>query len=218
MAVKRIRFTIFVLLLTLSTSGLFALKLSLGFSGALYMDREEIDSSSGEDIWSHFAEGEGVYYGVNAELLFKKLALGLYTYFSFYNWDYYDVLSSDDYSYDMIDVDVNLSLSYHIFGTTAFLDPFFEGGFGTMTASIDSYERDGSSYDLNEPFTFLAREYCFLGLGLGVNFGGIGFYTKFQYHGSIGPVEFDSDKYGSFTTSDFPFKEAKVIIGGKIIL
>jgi hypothetical protein len=210
---------VFLLLLTLAATSAFAVNFSLGASGALYMTSEEFDKSDGGDIWDQFENGENVYYGVNAELLFDKVGLGLYTYFSFYEW--YDPILIEQ-GYEMMDVDINLSLSYHFFGATAFLDPFVEAGFGSITRNVTAYD-DGlgsGMVELDEPFPFLGTEYWFAGFGLGVNLGGLGGFAKVQYHHPTGNVEVetkDGDNNYTYTTEDFPLNDLKVVLGLKII-
>lgn len=206
-----------LLLVTVAATGAFALNLSLGVSGALYMSSEEFDDSDRHDIWAQFEEGENVYYGVNAEILFDKVGLGLYTYFSFYEW--YDYVWN--YGYEMMDVDVNLSLSYHFFGATAFLDPFVESGLGSITRNVTAYDDGlgGGMVELEEPFPFLGTNYWFAGLGLGINIGDLGVFAKVQYHHPTGPVEVDDDDGDyTYTTDDFPLNDLKVVLGGKLIL
>jgi hypothetical protein len=209
------RLTILLLLLTFAASGAFALNLSLGISGSLYMSQEELDNSSRHDIWAQFENGEGIYYGLNGELLFNKWAIGLYTYFSFYEWEDSGVLT-----FDMMDADINFSLSNHFFGTKSFIDPFVEAGFGAITRSITAFTPfGGEKEELDEPFTYLGTEYWFLGVGLGINIGSVGVFTKLQYHDAIGPVTVeDNEQWGTYTTDDFPLKKYKVVLGGKIIL
>ncbi len=205
---------ILLLLLTFAATGAFAVDFSLGASGALYMSSEEFDDSDRHDIWAQFEKGENVYYGVNAELLFDNVGLGLYTYFSFYEW--YDPFWGD--GYEMMDTDINLSLSYHFFGATAFLDPFVEAGFGQITRSVTAYDDGSGMEELEEPFPFLGTEYWFAGFGLGVNLGGLGGFAKVQYHHPTGNVEVDNDEGGyNYTTDDFPLNDLKVVMGLKII-
>ena len=196
---------ILTLLLAVTATGAFAFNFTLGASGALYMSSEEFQSSEAESILDRFDSGEGIYYGLNAELLFRKWGLGLYSYFSFYQYDEMATL-------DMMDVDVNLSLSYHLFRTTSFLDPFVEGGFGAITRDITA--AGGTQFE--EPITYQGTNYVFAGAGLGVNIGFIGAYAKLQYHMPTGNVEIDDAEY-SYVADAYPLNDLKFILGGKLI-
>jgi len=196
---------ILAVLLALTATGAFAFNFTLGASGALYMSSEEFQSSEAGGIMDQFEDGEGVYYGLNAELLFRKWGLGLYSYFSFYEFDEYG-------TFDMMDVDINLSLSYHLFKTTSFIDPFIEGGFGRITKDITSMNGE----QLPEPITYQGTNYVFAGAGLGVNIGFIGAYAKLQYHMPTSNVEIEDGDY-TVVVDAYPLNDLKFILGAKLI-
>lgn len=223
------KITILLLMGLIAASGLFAGGLSIGASGALYMSEESFDSSSGDDIWAQFEEGEGVYYGVNFELLFNKVGLGLYTYFSFYEDYYYEFNSMtsnyDEWMYEMMDLDLSLGLSYHFFGTTFLLDPFIEGGVGLISKNIDTAWVDNGTGSVQvygtteeeEPIMIQGTEYWYAGAGLGINLGGLGAFVKVQYHQPMGAPEVEVSEDISYIPEEFPLNDLKVILGGKII-
>src|SRR6056297_934188 len=137
------RTVILLLLLTVVVSGVCAVDFSLGFSGALYMSDEQFDSASGRSILDRFEDGEGIFYGVNGEILFDQWALGLYTYFSFYEFEYTYANGSESGRFEMMDVDVNLSFSYHFFKARAVLDPFAEFGAGVISSNVNAAYQEG---------------------------------------------------------------------------
>ena len=196
---------IMAVLIAVTAAGAFAMDFTLGASGALYMSTDELQSSEAEGIMDQFENGEGVYYGLNAELLFRKFGLGLYSYFSFYEVDEF-------HTQDMMDVDVNFSLSYHLFKTTSFIDPFVEGGFGAITRDLTAL----GGYQLDEPITYQGTKYVFAGAGLGVNIGFIGAFAKLQYHVPTGNVEFDDEGY-TYVADAYPLNDLKLILGAKLI-
>lgn len=208
------------LLALVATSGAFAVNLTLGASGALYMSSEKFDSSSGEDIWDEFEKGDGIYYGVNAELLFDKWALGLYTYFSFYEYDWYSGGAWG--TNEMADVDVSLGFSYHLLGTTFILDPFVEAGFGQISKNLTSSSYGGDTeYEDDDWLMIQGTNYWYAGFGLGLNLGELGGFVKVQYHADVGEPEIEKEtEWGEITYSPEPFDldDLKVILGLKIIL
>jgi hypothetical protein len=222
------KITILLLMSLIAASSAFALNLSFGASGALYMGEEEFNASDRHEIWARFERGEGIYYGVNAELLFDKVGLGLYTYFSFYEDYYYDTDMSE-IMYEMMDADISLGLSYHFFGTTFFLDPFLEGGLGLISKNInagwydDDYTDDTEATQFygaeeEEPIMIQGTNYWYVGAGLGINLGGLGLFAKVQYHSEVGQPEIETDELGEYTPARFDLDDLKVILGGKIIL
>jgi len=216
---------ILVLLLTVVVSGVCAVDFSLGFSGALYMSDEQFDSASGRSILDRFEDGEGIFYGVNGEILFDQWALGLYTYFSFYEFEYTFNSGSNTGRFEMMDVDVNLSLSYHFFKARSVLDPFAEFGAGVISSNVNAVYEDGTQiygpdFD-DDPFMILGTEYVFAGLGLGLNLGDLGLFSKVQYHTPVGTPEGEIESGGSKTSyevDEFPLNDLKVILGLKLFL
>src|SRR6056297_2096491 len=220
------RTVILLLLLTVVVSGVCAVDFSLGFSGALYMSDEQFDSASGRSILDRFEDGEGIFYGVNGEILFDQCALRLYTYFSFYEFEYTLNSGSNTGRFEMMDVDVNYSLSYHFFKARSVLDPFAEFGAGVISSNVNAVYEDGTQiygpdFD-DDPFMILGTEYVFAGLGLGLNLGDLGLFSKLQYHTPVGTPEGEIDnKDGTVTNyevDEFPLNDLKVILGLKLFL
>lgn len=209
-----------ILLIGMAAVGAFALDISIGASGALYMSEEAFDAASSREIWAGFEQGEGVFAGVNLELLFSKWGLGLYTYFSFYE-DYHDETLSTTWTYEMMDSDVSLGLSYHIFGSTFFLDPFLEGGFGLISKNINAAYVGGEQFygdvEDQEPIMIQGTEYWYAGAGLGINVGSLGAFLKVQYHAPIGAPEVETTENSFYIPDEFPLDDLKVILGGKLI-
>jgi len=163
----------------LVVTGAFA-ELTLGISGAQYYQEDANGNlPSLQQAWKDFQEGNGVYYGGFAEILGRHWGLGLA-----FNYDpeagsyeYYDGLYANFMSYD-----VNLYLSYHLFGGAAFLDPFVEAGFG-ITA-FDYQNKDELNNDplvapyIDDDDPLYASAYTTVGLGLGLNLKPIGVFFK----------------------------------------
>lgn len=166
----------------LVATGAFA-ELTLGISGVQYYQEDENGNlPSLQEAWKDFQEGTGVYYGGFAEILGRHWGLGLA-----FNYDPLqdgiDPITGAPNPYgDFMSYDVNLNLSYHLFGATAFLDPFVEVGFG-MTA-FDYQNKDELNNDyLIAPFIddddpLYASAYTTVGLGLGLNLKPIGVFFK----------------------------------------
>ncbi|WP_304225590.1 hypothetical protein [Gracilinema caldarium] len=163
----------------LVATGAFA-ELSLGISGAQYYQEDANGNlPSLQQAWKDFQDGTGVYYGGFAEILGRHWGLG----FAF-NYD----PEAGSYEYNtgqyakFMSYDVNLNLSYHIFGATAFLDPFVEVGFG-MTA-FDYLNKDELNNDyliapyIDDDDPLFASSYATVGLGLGLNLKPIGVFFK----------------------------------------
>ena len=68
----------------------------------------------------------------------------------------------------------------------------------------------------------LGTEYVFAGLGLGLNLGDLGLFSKLQYHTPVGTPEGEIDnKDGTVTNyevDEFPLNDLKVILGLKLFL
>ncbi|MBL8966416.1 MAG: hypothetical protein JNG85_05350 [Spirochaetaceae bacterium] len=170
-------FAVFLLVAVIGT-GAFA-QITLGVSGALHMDSQ----LSASQIQDRFAKGEGIFYGPFVEVIFGNLGLGLNANLSFYTGA--GSLAPYGASIDgiqMLDYDVDLYLSYHLFGGRAFLDPFAELGFGVMATTFAS-ETDQAIIPWDGPL--LASSYWYGALGLGINLGGIGIFGKFAYNNAI---------------------------------
>jgi hypothetical protein len=186
----------------LVVTGAFA-ELTLGVSGAQYYQEDANGNlPSLQDAWKDFQEGNGVYYGGFAEILGRHWGLGLA-----FNYDpeagsyeYYDGLYANFMSYD-----VNLYLSYHLFGGAAFLDPFVEAGFG-ITA-FDYQNKDELNNDplvapyIDDDDPLYASAYTTVGLGLGLNLKPIGVFFKANWcKEGKSPVKgtYDSDYYDPY--------------------
>uniref|UniRef100_A0A7C3EAQ0 Outer membrane protein beta-barrel domain-containing protein n=1 Tax=Gracilinema caldarium TaxID=215591 RepID=A0A7C3EAQ0_9SPIR len=163
----------------LVATGAFA-ELSLGISGVQYYQEDENGNlPSLQQAWKDFQDGTGVYYGGFGEILGKHWGLGLA-----FN---YDPEAGSSYVYNNVyakfmSYDVNLYLSYHLFGGAAFLDPFVEAGFG-MTA-FDYLNKDELNSDsilapyVDDDDPLFASAYTTVGIGLGLNLKPIGVFFK----------------------------------------
>lgn len=183
----------------LVVTGAFA-ELTLGISGAQYYQEDENGNlPSLQQAWKDFQDGTGVYYGGFAEILGRHWGLGLA-----FNYDpeagsfeYNEAQFAKFMSYD-----VNLYLSYHLFGGAAFLDPFVEAGFG-ITA-FDYLNKDTLNNDpyiapyIDDDDPLMASAYTTVGLGLGLNLKPIGVFFKANWcKEGKSPVKgtYDSDYY-----------------------
>ncbi len=201
------RLIILVLLITFVASGAFGLNLTLGLNGALYMDDGEYQSW--DERFDAFKEGEGIYYGLLLELLGENVGLGFNYYASIYD-SYFGV--------EMIDMDVNLHLSYHLLGSTFFLDPFGEIGVGYIA-------KDYNDEELRTDIPITAMNYWHTGLGLGVNLGGLGVFGKFIYHFEMGAPTVEETVYNKdgtpvtyeYPLSEYALKPYKFVLGAKLI-
>ena len=158
----------------LVATGAFA-ELSLGISGVQYYQEDANGNlPSLQQAFKDFQEGNGVYYGGFAEILGKHWGLGLA-----FNYD--PDAGVNDYA-KFMSYDVNLYLSYHLFGGAAFLDPFVEAGFGlTAFDYFNKEELNSNPYiapyvDDDDPL--FASAYTTVGLGLGMNLKPIGIFFK----------------------------------------
>lgn len=219
---KSIKSTIVVMMLIFLLGGAAsALDFTLGTSGALYMSEEKFSDTDGQSILEHFRYGEGIFYGINGEVLFDKWSVGLYSYFSFY---LNEIWQDGTYlaGYDMMDADFDFSMGYHIFGAKAFLDPFVEGGIGVITKNINSaYDDAGTKVYDGPPFTVQGTTYWHGGVGVGLNLGTFGFFSKLQYHAPFGTpeAEYESDFVDTVShdkPKEYPLDEVKFILGLKM--
>jgi len=151
------KFLIAVVLAAVIGSGAFA-QLMIGVSGALYMDTTD------ETLSQTVAQFKtNAWYGAFVEIAGKHLGLG----FKFNTSAPYTdpVTTNTSQSYDLA-----LYFSYHLFGARAFLDPMLDIGGGALV------QKNDNSSNLNTG-TF----YWYPGIGLGVNLGPIGVFTKFAF-------------------------------------
>ncbi|MGC9313976.1 MAG: hypothetical protein ACP5IA_14915 [Sediminispirochaetaceae bacterium] len=201
---------ILVVLITFAASGAFALNLSLGLNGALYMDDNEY--TTWEEKTDAFKEGEGVYYGLMVELLGDQVGL---------IGNYYASVYDSSFGYEMIDMDLNLGLTYHLLGTTAFFDPFGEIGLGYIFKDY----ADEDMQDVNGDAPLSGMNYWYAGVGAGINLGSIGVFTKFHYHFKLGAPTAEETFYDidgnpisvEYSVEEFALKSYKFVLGAKII-
>lgn len=201
------KLTVVFILLIFTVSGSYALNLSLGINGALYMGEGEYETWN--ERFGAFQDGEGIYYGLMAELLGENVGLGFNYFASFYE---------SSFGVEMMDTDVNLNLSYHLLGATTFLDPFGEIGIGMIAKDYADSEFRGDN-----PLT--ATGYWDAGLGLGINLGNIGIFGKYIYHFSMGAPTVEEevvDDNGdpvtvSYDLEEYALKPYKFVLGAKII-
>lgn len=202
-------FAVFLMAAVLG-SGAFA-QVFVGVSGALHMD----EKLSAADISERFQKGDGIFYGPFAEISFGNLGLGLSVNLSFYerSVEYTDaLLITHVFTYNLMDYDVTGYVSYHLFGSTALLDPFGELGFGMMATDLAST----ADKELYNPFVdspFMASNYWYAALGLGINLGGIGIFGKFSFNYPVfEPVEATyKDGFGGGTTTLLPYGYDEVL-------
>jgi hypothetical protein len=191
-----------VVLATLAAAGAFA-DLALGLNGALYMDDAALEAATGRSVAEAFQDGEGIYYGLMAEFMGKRLGLGLQFMGSWYTSAWGDALR---------DLDTNIYLSAHVLGSRFVVDPMLDAGLGYIAK--DWADRDLDD-DLDNPIA--ATFYGYLGAGVGVNIWRLGLYSKFIWHFPMGAVQ--GSGYLSGTELEaFGLKPYKILVGAKIIL
>lgn len=168
----------------LVATGAFA-ELSLGISGAQYYQEDANGNlPSLQQAWKDFQDGTGVYYGGFAEILGRHWGLGFAFNYTptggIYDYYYSSSLSVDDYQ--TMSYDVNIYLSYHLFGGAAFIDPFVEAGFGVT--AFDYLNKDKLNADsavapyIDDDDPLFASSYATVGLGLGMNLKPFGVFFK----------------------------------------
>ncbi|TVR62247.1 MAG: hypothetical protein EA426_02005 [Spirochaetaceae bacterium] len=173
------------------------IRLTLGASGSLYYSEEEWGDSDGRSIADQFRSGEGVYYGGQIELLGRNLGLGGALNMSFWEptgggWD-----SLGD-SVELVDMDVNFYLVYHLFRSTSFIDPFLEIGIGSV---VRDFAAD-SKWDPDPGEPISQQPYYTVGAGLGINLRRLGIFTKVNYNIPTGQPEFNNHKMRWVVTED----------------
>ena len=189
-----------LVLCVLGAAGAFA-DLALGLNGALYID-DPADYTAG-DIGDAFQNGEGIYYGLMAELMGKHMGLGLQFMGSVYD---------SAFSAQLLDLDTNLYLSAHVLGSRFVVDPMLDAGLGYIAKDWADRSLDD---DPDNPIA--ATAYWYLGAGVGVNIWRLGIYTKFMWHFPMGAVQ--GSGYLSDTQLEaFGLKPYKILIGAKFIL
>jgi hypothetical protein len=174
-----------LLFAVLLSSGAFA-QLMIGVSGALRMDTQ----LSTSEIKDRFDKGEGIFYGASIEIAGKHLGLGVAANMSYY--DQYENIptigyySGQSYSVNsglmsMVDYDITLYLSYHLFGARKIIDPFGEFGGGLLATGFAN-SSDNDAYNPYDSAFFMAKYYWYAGFGLGLNLGIIGVFAKLAYN------------------------------------
>jgi hypothetical protein len=191
-----------ILGLLLLTAAAFA-DLSIGLNGALYMDDGDLEAATGVSVAEQFRSGDGIYYGLMAEALGKKIGLGASYMASFYD--------SEITGNRMVNMDLNLALDAHLIGSRTILDPFVGVGLGYV---YKDYADEDFDDDPDNPVS--ATAYWFLNGGLGLNLGPIGIFTKFLYHIPFGPIE-GSEALDDVTLEAFALEPYKIVIGAKVI-
>jgi hypothetical protein len=189
-------------LCVLGAAGAFA-ELALGLNGALYMDDAALETATGRSVAEAFQNGEGIYYGLMAELMGKHMGLGLQFMGSVYD---------SAFSAQLLDLDTNLYLSAHVLGSRFIVDPTLDAGLGYIFKDWADSDLDD---DPDNPIA--ATFYGYLGAGVGVNIWRLGIYTKFMWHFPMGAVQ--GSGYLSDTDLEaFGLKPYKILIGAKFIL
>jgi len=200
---------ILVVLITFAASGAFALNLTLGLNGALYMDDNEYPTW--KDKTDAFKKGDGVYYGLMVELLGDEIGL---------IGNYYASIYEASFGQEMIDMDLNLGLSYHLLGSTFFFDPFGEIGLGYIFKDYT----DPTYADLDGDAPLTGMTYWYAGVGAGINLGSIGVFTKFHYHFKLGAPTAEGTFYDEdgietyeYEVEEYALKSYKFVLGAKLI-
>jgi hypothetical protein len=189
-------------LCVLGAAGAFA-ELALGLNGALYMDDAALETATGRSVAEAFQNGEGIYYGLMAELMGKHMGLGLQFMGSVYD---------SAFSAQLLDLDTNIYLSAHLLGSRFIVDPTVDAGLGYIFKDWADSDLDD---DPDNPIA--ATFYGYLGAGVGVNIWRLGIYTKFMWHFPMGAVQ--GSGYLSDTDLEaFGLKPYKILIGAKFIL
>lgn len=187
-------------------------QLVLGVTGVQYYEEDPVTGklpTLGE-AWGDFRDGTGVYWGGFAELIMGKTGLGL----SFNQQTLKDA-SEPSGILDMWNYDVNLSLSYHVFGGRAFIDPFLQAGVGLLAFDYKDKAGAATIYNgINPDEPLFGSNYFDFGLGLGVNFGGIGIFFKGMYNVQSSTPLYENNGY-SYPWPVMPFKW---VFGAKLIL
>ncbi len=202
-------------------TGAFA-QLSFGVTELQYYEEGVTAQQAFEDLKTM----NGVYFGGFAELTIKKLGFGASFSISPTVEGYdgnYQVTALDQMAYD-----VNLYLAYHLFGGKAFIDPIVQAGIGMYAYNYQDpiaaeyyYEDNYYTYGLvDQDDPLAASMYYDIGVGLGINLGHIGVFTKVMYNQLIDGVIMGTDDY-SGDAYEIPAMDpmpVKVTFGAKIIL
>lgn len=201
------RLFVALMLIAFVTTGAFA-QIVLGVTGVQYYEKVDGKYPTVGQAWEQFKEGTGVFLGGYGEIIFHKLGIGL----SFNQQTYDQDLPSVDH---MWNYDVNLFLSYHLFGGRAFIDPFLQAGYGMMAYDYKNKEEAKALYSLTDDPLFASTYYDF-GLGLGINLGGLGIFAKGMWNIPTNEPVYDQTNGG--TLWSWPIMPFKWVFGAKLIL
>jgi hypothetical protein len=183
-------------------TGAFA-QLAIGASGAIYSDSFD----NAESIVDRFQSGQGIFWGPFIEVGLDEFALGFSANFSRYSEDFgWGTL------YDMMDMDYTFYVQGHPLGYKFIVDPFVEAGGGYMAKD---YANSSDDPDPDNPL--MKTGYFELGGGLGLNFGALGIFAKFDY---LFPGEASTATLtdgSSYSLEKYPINKMKFILGAKII-
>lgn len=174
-----------------AASGSFA-EVMLGVTGMQYYAEDSDGKLPGlGQAWDNFRDGKNVYWGGFVEVAGDNLGLA----FSF-NYDSVkdsgSTVEAINKAMEQWSYDANLRLTYHLFGSDAFLDPMLHLGFGVIAFDFVNKDADTQAYrkatwlvppydyaDKNDPLA--AAAYWDAGLGLGLNFGPVGIFVNGIY-------------------------------------
>lgn len=197
---KRTVFLLFVFLI--AAGGSAWAQLAFGITGSA----NGSTSASIDDFKDRFERGEGIFYGGFVELGMRNLCLGT-------SWgkSSYSVNFGGSSLTPMQDLMTYTYAQGHLFSYKAFLDPFFEVGFGKFKAD---YANSADDTDDNNPLK--ASRFLNAGGGVGLNFGHVGIFLKVLYAMPFGqPVR---DSTNSYDLDEYSIEPLEVFIGTKIIL
>lgn len=188
----------------------------LGISGVQYYEKDPVTGKlpTLSEAWGDFKDGTGVYGGLFAELILGNTGLGLS-----FNQQTFEDAAYPDGSLDMWNYDVNLSVTNHIFGGRAFIDPFLQAGVGLFAYDYKNKEEAKLLHypDLVIDDPLAGSAYFDFGLGLGVNFGSLGIFFKGMWNvQSNDPLYSQTD--GVTPIFDLPVMPFKWVFGAKLIL
>lgn len=199
-----------VAVLAFAATGAFG-QIVFGVSAQQYYQRDANgDLPNLSEAWDDFRDGQGVYWGGFAEFIFEKLGIGLSFNQQTYKYE-------PDSRLDMWNYDVNVYLSYHLFGGDAFLDPFVQAGIGQW--GFGYTDTDAARYyypDLTDD-PLAASNYADIGLGLGLNLEHVGIFFKAMWSKQSDEPVKTNDGYDT-AIWELPVMPFKWVFGAKILL
>ena len=207
------KLTIALVMIAVLTTGAFA-QIALGVTGAQYYQEDEYGNMpSLKEAWADFQDGTGVYWGGFGEIILGKMGVGIA-----FNQQTY--VNEPDRDFDMWNYDVNLYLSYHIFGGSAFIDPFLEAGFGVNAYDYKNKDKLVEKYPTytwsDDPL--MGSSYVGIGAGIGINLGSVGIFTKVLWNKqSDEPLYTNGNEFES-PIPELPIMPLKWFFGAKILL